>query len=222
VTVAPESLAETTVADWAALGEGWTHRPYLASFASPARPARWASLLAGRHHAVLESGRAGRLTIVVPRAARALAFMPDGRVVASTDAGAHEEPKEAPLAYLARWSREVRAPRLPGWPAFQGGLLAVLAYELAPQFEPVVAAPADPVVPLLGLLDAPEALVHDADTGLLTVVVLTPVTPRPEAAHRAARLRAQALAVDWFRAVATPGRRAKPMYGEGFAARIAS
>jgi len=210
VTVAPESLAETTVADWAALGEGWTHRPYLASFASPARPARWASLLAGRHHAVLESGRAGRLTIVVPRAARALAFMPDGRVVASTDAGAHEEPKEAPLAYLARWSREVRAPRLPGWPAFQGGLLAVLAYELAPQFEPVVAAPADPVVPLLGLLDAPEALVHDADTGLLTVVVLTPVTPRPEAAHRAARLRAQALAVDWFRAVATPAPAAAP------------
>ena len=63
-------LAETTLADWAAAGEGWTHLPYLASFASPATPPRWAPLLSGRHHAVLESGRSGQLTIVVPRAAQ--------------------------------------------------------------------------------------------------------------------------------------------------------
>ena len=210
MSATPEILAETTVADWAAAGEGWTHLPYLAAFASPDRPARWASLLAGRHHAVLESGRTGRLTIVAPRAPRALAFMPDGRVVVSTDAGAHEEPKEAPLAYLRRWSREVRAPRLPGWPAFQGGLLAVLGYELAAGFEPVPAAPADPVVPLLALLDTPEALVHDAATGRLTVAILTPVSARPESAHRAARASALALAAEWFRAVATPAPAAPP------------
>ena len=209
MNAAPEILAETTVADWAAAGEGWTHLPYLAAFAAPATPARWSALLTGRHHAVLESGRTGSLTIVVPTAPRALAFLPGGRVVVSNEAGAHEEPAERPLDYLRRWSREVRAPRLPGWPAFQGGFIAVLAYELATQFEPVVAAPADPAVPLLTLLEASEALVHDAATGRLTVVVLVPAG----AAHRAARERAQALAAAWFRAVAEPAPVAAPVAG---------
>jgi para-aminobenzoate synthetase component 1 len=96
----------------------------------------------------------------------------------------------------------VRAPRLPGGPAFQGGFIAVLAYELATQFEPVAAAPFDPGAPLLTLLDASEALVHDAATGRLTVVVLA--AGGGTSAHRAARARAGALAADWFRAVATP------------------
>jgi para-aminobenzoate synthetase component 1 len=73
---------------------------------------------------------------------------------------------------------------------------------LATQFEPVTAAPADPEVPLLTLLDASEALVHDAATGRLTVVVLAP--GGGASAHRAARARAQALAAAWFRAVAAP------------------
>ncbi len=197
----PEILAETTVADWAATGEGWTHFPYLAAYASPSTPARWSALLSGRHHAVLESGRTGSLTIVVPHAPRALAFHAGGRVVVANEAGAHEEPTERPLDFLRRWSREVRAPRLPGWPAFQGGFVAALAYELATQFEPVSAAPADPEVPLVTLLDASEALVHDAATGRLTVVVLA--AAGGASAHRAARARAQALVAAWFRAVAT-------------------
>jgi len=202
VSATPEILAETTVADWAATGEGWTHFPYLAAYAAPALPARWSPLFSGRFHAVLESGRTGSLTIVVPHAPRALAFHAGGRVVVANEAGAHEEPTERPLDFLRRWSREVRAPRLPGWPAFQGGFIAALAYELATQFEPVSAAPADPEVPLLTLLDASEALVHDAATGRLTVVVLA--AGGGASAHRAARARAQALAAAWFRAVATP------------------
>ena len=202
MSATPEILAETTVADWAATGEGWTHFPYLAAYAAPTLPARWSPLFSGRFHAVLESGRTGSLTIVVPHAPRALAFHAGGRVVVANEAGAHEEPTERPLDFLRRWSREVRAPRLPGWPAFQGGFIAALAYELATQFEPVSAAPADPEVPLLTLLDASEALVHDAATGRLTVVVLA--AGGGASAHRAARARAQALAAAWFRAVATP------------------
>jgi para-aminobenzoate synthetase component 1 len=201
VSAAPAILTETTLADWAAAGEGWTHFPYLASFAAPVAPSRWAPLLTGRHHAVLESGRSGQLTIVVPRAPRALSFHAGGRVVVAGETGAHEEPAERPLAYLRRWSREVRAPRLPGWPAFQGGLVAALAYELATQLEPVPAAPSDPELPLLTLLEAHEALVHEAATGRLTAVVLVPAGGT--AAHRAARERAQALAAAWFDAVAT-------------------
>jgi len=202
MSAAPDILAETTVADWAATGEGWTHFPYLAAYAAPALPARWSPLFSGRFHAVLESGRTGSLTIVVPHAPRALAFHAGGRVVVANEAGAHEEPTERPLDFLRRWSREVRAPRLPGWPAFQGGFVAALAYELATQFEPVTAAPADPEVPLLTLLDASEVLVHDAATGRLTVVVLA--AGGGASAHRVARARAQALAAAWFHAVATP------------------
>ncbi|MEY2751448.1 MAG: hypothetical protein RLZZ550_1419 [Verrucomicrobiota bacterium] len=202
MSAAPEILAETTVADWAAAGEGWTHFPYLAAYAAPTLPARWAPLLSGRFHAVLESGRTGSLTLVVPQSPRAMTFHPGGRVVVSNEAGAHEEPAERPLAYLRRWAREVRAPRLPGWPAFQGGFIAVLAYELATQFEPVAASPFDPEAPLLTLLDASEALVHDAATGRLTVVVLA--AGGGASVHRAARERARALAADWFRAAATP------------------
>jgi anthranilate/para-aminobenzoate synthase component I len=107
-------------------------------------------------------------------------------VVLHAEDGAHEETTEKPLAYLRRWSREVRAPRLAGWPAFQGGLLALLGYELATQIEPVRSAPADVRVPLAAFLEAYEACVFDAAQQELTVVVLCPVGS-PNTALRAPR-----------------------------------
>ncbi len=167
---APVILAEVTAADWSAAGSGWTHLPYLARFRSKRLPAAWDGFFTGRHHAVLESGRTGSFTIAVPAAARATLFFADGRVVLHTEDGAHEEASEPPLAYLRRWSREVRAPRLAGWPAFQGGLITLLGYELASQFEPVRSAPADVRVPLAAFLEAHEACVFDAVKQELTVV----------------------------------------------------
>ena len=200
---APVILAEVTAADWAAAGPGWTHLPYLARFRSDRLPASWEAFFTGRHHAVLESGRTGSLTIAVPAAARATAFFADGRVVLHAEDGAHEEATEKPLAYLRRWSREVRAPRLAGWPAFQGGLIALLGYELAVQFEPVRSALADVRVPLAAFLEAHEACVFDAAKQELTVVVLCPVGS-PNSALRAARARAFDLAARWSASAAAP------------------
>ncbi len=200
---APVIVAEVTVADWAAAGSGWTHLPYLARFRADRPPASWAAFFTGRHHAVLESGRTGSLTIAVPSAPRATLFFADGRVVLHAEDGAHEETTERPLAYLSRWSREVRAPRLAGWPAFQGGLVALLGYELATQIEPVRAAPADVRVPLAAFLEAHEACVFDAAKQELTVVVLCPVGS-PNTALRAARARALELAARWSAACAAP------------------
>jgi len=200
---APVILAEVTAADWAAAGPGWTHLPYLARFRAAGLPASWEKFFTGRHHAVLESGRTGSLTIAVPAAARATVFFADGRVVLHAEDGAHEEATEPPLAYLRRWSREVRAPRLAGWPAFQGGLITLLGYELAAQFEPVRPAPADVRVPLAAFLEAPEACVFDAAKQELTVVVLCPVGS-PNSALRAARARALDLAARWSSAGAAP------------------
>jgi para-aminobenzoate synthetase component 1 len=200
---APVILAEVTAADWAAAGPGWTHLPYLARFRSDRLPASWATFFTGRHHAVLESGRTGSLTIAVPAASRATAFFADGRVVLHAEDGAHEEATERPLAYLRRWSREVRAPRLAGWPAFQGGLIALLGYELAAHFEPVRPAPADVRVPLAAFLEAHEACVFDAAKQELTVVVLCPVGS-PNSALRAARARACDLAARWSASGAAP------------------
>lgn len=193
---APVILAEVTAADWAAAGPGWTHLPYLARFRSDRLPASWEGFFTGRHHAVLESGRTGSLTIAIPAATRTTAFFADGRVVLHAEDGAHEEASESPLAYLRRWSREVRAPRLAGWPAFQGGLIALLGYELAAQFEPVRPTPADVRVPLAAFLEAHDACVFDAAKQELTVVVLCPVGS-PNSALRAARARAFDLAARW-------------------------
>jgi len=193
---APVILAAVTAADWAAAGPGWTHLPYLARFRSGRLPASWEGFFTGRHHAVLESGRTGSLTIAIPAATRATVFFADGRVVLHAEDGAHEEASESPLAYLRRWSREVRAPRLAGWPAFQGGLIALLGYELAAQFEPVRPAPADVRVPLAAFLEAHDACVFDAAKQELTVVVLCPVGS-PNSALRAARARAFDLAARW-------------------------
>ncbi len=209
---APALLAETTAADWAAAGPGWTHLPYLARFRADRLPLSWDGFFAGRHHAVLESGRTGSFTIAVPASPRATVFFADGRVVTHADDGAHEEAAEAPLAYLRRWSREVRAPRLPGWPAFQGGLIALLGYEIATHFEPVKSAPADVRAPLAAFLEASEACVFDAAKGELTVVVLCPAGA-PNAALRAAGPRARALAARWAEACARPAPALPPAGG---------
>ena len=194
----PPILAEVTEADWAAAGTGWTHLPYLARFAVPDVPSSWESFLTGRYHAVLESGRTGSLTLAVPAARRAINFYADGRVVSSTAQGAHEDPPERPLDFLRRWSREVRAPQLPGWPAFQGGLLAVLAYELACQIEPVTSATSDPSTPLAILLEADEVCIFDSALQQLTVVILCRNENKTRSTLRAAQARAQMLAGSWL------------------------
>ncbi len=210
----PAVLAEVTAADWAAAGPGWTHLPYLARFRAERLPASWEAFFSGRHHAVLESGRTGSFTIAVPAAARATLFFADGRVVLHAEDGAHEEAAEPPLAYLRRWSREVRAPRLDGWPAFQGGLVALLGYELAAQFEPVRSAPADVRAPLAAFLEAHEACVFDAAKQELTVVVLCPVGS-PDSALRAARARGLDLAARWSSACAAPAPTLPPFGAPG-------
>ena len=208
----PVCVAEATPADWAAAGEGWTHLPYLARFPADRLPASWESFLTGRYHAVLESGRTGSLTIAVPVAERVTVFGADGRVVMHAADGAHEEAAEAPLAFLRRWSREVRAPRLPGWPAFQGGLLALLGYELAAGFEPVRTAPADTSAPLAAFLEAREACVFDAAKRELTVAILLPA-PVSASALRSAQARARSLAARWHAAAARPAAPLPPPAG---------
>ena len=205
----PVVIAEVTAADWSDAGTGWTHLPYLARFRADRLPLSWEGFFTGRHHAVLESGRSGSLTIAVPAAARTTVFFANGRVVMHADDGAHEEATEQPLAYLRRWSREVRAPRLAGWPVFQGGLITLLGYELAAQFEPVKSAPADVLTPLAAFLEAHEACVFDAAKRELTVVVLCPVGS-PNSALRAARARALDLAARWDAACAQPAASLPP------------
>ncbi len=201
---APSILAETTLADWGAVGPGWTRLPYLARFAAAGLPADWRTLLRGRFHAVLESGRTGSLTIAVPTSARATVFTADGRVVVHAEDGAHEAGLDKPLEALRRWSAEQRAPTFAGWPVFQGGLIVALGYELATQFEPVRSAPADLPCPSAVFLEATEAYVYDDARRELTVAVLCPADGRLETTWREARRRALALAQVWQEAAGVP------------------
>lgn len=196
----PLILAEVTEADWTSAGTGWTHLPYMARFSAPGVPPSWETFLTGRYHAVLESGRTGFLTLAVPNARQAISFYADGRVVSSTAQGAHEESSEKPLDFLRRWSREVRAPQLPGWPAFQGGLLTVLGYELASQIEPVTSAIPDPGTPLAVVLEADEVCIFDSTVQQLTVVILCRHENTTRPTLKAAQARAQMLAGLWLTA----------------------
>lgn len=142
--------------------------------------------------------------MVVPTVAQATVFSADGRVVVHAADGAHEAGCEPPLAALKRWSREHRAPKLAGWPAFQGGLVVALGYELATQFEPVRSAPVDVPTPSAVFLEAMEVCTFDAATQELIVAVLGRADGDLGASQRSARQRALALAAAWFAAGALP------------------
>ncbi|MFZ9201186.1 MAG: anthranilate synthase component I family protein [Opitutales bacterium] len=200
----PRPDKEVALSDWSSSGEAWTHLPYLARFPARRLPASWEGLLTGRHCAVLESGRTGRYTIVVPDAHQAWRFDASGGATLHQDGGAQALPRNRALEALASWVRAHRAPRLAGWPAFQGGLVVALGYELATELEPVRAAADDLGLPRAVLLDAREALVHDAATGELTAVVLVDAAHADGAGHFAAAEKARRLARVWDHACAQP------------------
>lgn len=203
----PSIIAEVTPADWLATGDGWTHWPYLARFKADGLPKDWRTFLKGRFAAVLESGRTGSLCFAVPTSDSTKVFGANGRVVTHGTSGAYESPTEKSLEYLKHWAQAHRAPRLLGWPDFQGGLILALGYELAAQFEPVSPAAADPATPTAVILEANEVCIFDKNLGELTVAILCSVHDRPEAVWRLARSRAQALAAEWVEALQTPAPR---------------
>lgn len=210
MTPLPEPDREVSPADWARAGEGFPRLPYLARFPRRALPAAWEGLLAGRHAAILESGPTGRHAVLVPSADRAWSFGADGRLRLRLPGGVSDLGPVDPLAWLDRWARDNRAPRLEGWPPFQGGLVAALGYELVAGFERVAPPPADPPLPRAVFLQADEALVHDRLTGDLFAVVLCHAADAPVDSHAAARERARELAGRWDQACAAPPPSLRP------------
>lgn len=200
----PESIREVTLADWNRVGPGWKRLPYLARFPGRALPVTWAPLIQGRHAALLESGPTGSLTLLAPSVARAWSFGADGRARLRFNGGLSDLGRADALAWLDRWARDNRAPRLADWPAFQGGLVAAFGYELAATFEPVQPPPSHPKLPRAVFLEADESLVHDRATGDLVAVILCPGGPDLPALHAAARGRAQALVREWDQACLAP------------------
>lgn len=210
MTALPRPDKEVALSDWAAAGNGWTHLPYLARFPGRKLPASWAGLLVGRHCAVLESGRTGRYTVVVPDARQAWRFDANGGATLHEDGGAQALPHTRALDAVASWVRAHRSPRLAGWPAFQGGLVVALGYELATELEPVGAAADDLGLPRAVLLAAGEALVYDAVTNELTAIVLVDVAHVDGAGHFAAAERARRLARVWDYACTQPSATLAP------------
>lgn len=204
MTGLPEPDREVSIDDWSRAGTGWPRLPYLARFPGRRLPAAWHDLLPGRSAALLESGPTGRFTILVPEAPRAWSFGADGRVRLRFDGGGSDLGKADALAWLDRWSCDNRAPRLDGWPAFQGGLVAALGYELASSFEPVEPAPSDLSLPRAVFLEADETFVHDRLTGDLVVAILCRADAPPDETLAVARHRAAALARRWDQACLSP------------------
>jgi para-aminobenzoate synthetase component 1 len=193
-------LAEVSLAEWKQAGDGWTHLPYLARFQAEQLPADWRTFLRGRFAAVLESGRAGSLTLAVPDSPEVKVFQIDGKVMTHTAEAGHESHPEKPLAYLREWAQTHRAPRFSGWPLFQGGLLMALSYELGTQWEPVPTAGHESLAPLAVMWEAPEVCIFNHETKELTVVVLCSVNEDLNQVWCEARARAEGLAQKWSEA----------------------
>ena len=196
----PPLITELTLADWIAVGSGWTYLPYLAKFSVPSLPADWESFLEGRFNAVLESGQTGNINIVIPRAPSVKVFNLNGRVIKHTQTGAYESHQENILAYIKAWKNKHRTPHFKGWPDFQGGIIGIISYEVITQFEPVKSAPSDINTPLGAFINASESCIFDKNKKELTVAILCPTHQNAEYSWRAAQKRALELAEKWIAA----------------------
>lgn len=161
-------------------------------------PASWLGRWTFPCSALMESGRTGDTTVLIPRLpdvwlcrethAERLLISDNGSVRRERVAG-------TPAATLAALLAKHGVARDPAGPAFQGGLFTLLSYDLARCIEKLPTQARDDLgAPLAVYAPVPGALVYDH--ALRTVTAVAPAAPGGEAAARAT---CEALLDDWFR-----------------------
>lgn len=154
--------------------DGYRHLPVAVRTAYPAgTPKMWSAFLSGDTYAVLESGKDGRFTYAASGCAEQLV---GGRTAAEL-----YRPLEASGRYnvvsmtvrlpdvLRNWLTNYRAPRLPDWPPFCGGIVGYLGYEYGSPFR--YDEREDLGLPVYVWNRVDEVVVFDSERGELFAVV---------------------------------------------------
>jgi len=159
----------TSAAQWKAWAEEFSVLPCIAAQPCADLPRDWRPFWQEPYSVLLESAKAGRYTIVIPRIERfCLGNATTVSEIIVSGAGRESRRKtlrESPLNVLRNRLEKSRSPSVPGTPPFCGGWIALLSYDLVREYEPVPDQSRDDLgLPLycLALGDAGWVVDHEA------------------------------------------------------------
>ncbi len=159
--------------DWINWAGRFTRLPRVRTFSGRKIPASWLSLWTpGKPSLLLESGKAGRYTVLVP-AVRTLLTGSATECRVHTVSAAHplretERHIDAPIEVIRGWLARNRGPRLKECPPCCGGLAGMFSYDLVRTLEQLPeTARADLDLPLYSLAVFDEGCIYDHRQELL-------------------------------------------------------
>lgn len=124
-------------------------------------PSRWNLAGSGQPAALLESGRSGRFTYLIPHFDQRLLAWADRAEIQSAE-GMPTPLAGRPLELLERWVESFRAAPPPTAHPFAGGVVGLISYDLSKELESIPPAASDDLeLPLLSFGLAREVLVYD-------------------------------------------------------------
>ncbi|MEX2382648.1 MAG: anthranilate synthase component I family protein [Opitutales bacterium] len=213
-------------AQWQAWAETCTWLPLVRFCRQREIPPCWFSFWESSPRSLLlESGKAGRFTILVPEVTQWIVGEEESaRLFAVHEPSGKAEQKTtfagSPIEVLRGWLRRNRGPRLPNLPPFSGGLAGAFSYDLVRSLEKLPSrAIKDIEFPLYTLAVVSEALVYDHHQKSLYSIVWSPRPMLPgstglEDAYAIATLTAQKNESRWIVAEAKPfsGNKSPPPF----------
>lgn len=159
-------MTAPTIEDWKQWRGDFSRLPLVSAFPGAPFPKKWLSWWEeAPFSALLETGKAGRYTVLAPRIDRLLVCGEAASTLLRLDGAEPVEEQTfagAPLDVLRLWKRNHRAPRLNHAPPFAGGLIGFFSYDFARLLEKLpTAARRDLDVPLAAFALVDKAFVYD-------------------------------------------------------------
>ena len=197
--------------DWTRWADSFERLPVVRTYPGRNLQPSWKPFWTATPSLLLESGKAGRYTVLAPRIERILqGNETEGALihVGGDGSRAPERMPGSPLEVIRAWLLKNRGPRLPGLPPCLGGLAGFFSYDLARTLERLPAiARRDIAFPLYALADVSECLIYDHTDQTLYSAVWHTVTDsersdrdRLHAAFEHCRKTADNLAQRWVSA----------------------
>lgn len=163
--------------------QGYTRLPAIRVERGASLPGSWENLTEAVATVLLESGQSGRYSFVCGAPERVIIGRADHAEIWNADCTFRSELRTgSPLMVLSSLLKEIKVPKLDGWPAMTGGLMGVLGYDVVRTWErlPQIAK-RDLPIPLYAMIEPRELYLYDHDERTLGIVVWCDVTRDPSA-----------------------------------------